>query len=422
MIVFETLGTTATSAPANGFDPFRWRRDFPALNQETNRYPLVYLDNAATTQKPRAVIDAVRNYYECDNANVHRGVHTLSVRATEHYEQARAAMQGFLNAMSPSEIIFTRGTTESINLVAQSYARPRVRPGDEILITGMEHHSNIVPWQMVCKQTGAVLRVAPINDAGEVIPEEYVKLLSPRTRLVSFAHVSNALGTINPVVEMARLAREAGAIVLIDGAQAVSHLTIDVQALDCDFYAFSGHKMYGPTGVGVLWGRSELLSQMEPYQGGGDMIRTVSFEETTYADPPARFEAGTPNIAGAIGLAAAIRYLDNIGRESIAAYETELLAYATERVLEISDIRLIGTAREKASIVSFMLDGIHPHDVGTIADRLGVAVRAGHHCVQPLMKRFGVPATCRASLALYNTREDIDALVVALQRAREVFA
>lgn len=420
--MFETQGATVTSAAAGGFDPFQWRRDFPALNQEIRGYPLVYLDNAATTQKPRAVIDAIREYYECDNANVHRGVHALSVRATEHYEQARVAVQRFLNAAAPSEIVFTRGATEAINLVAQSYARPRLQPGDEILITEMEHHSNIVPWQMVCKQTGAISRVAPINDAGEVIPEEYVKLLSPRTRLVAFTHVSNALGTINPVVEMTRLARERGAVVLIDGAQAVSHLAIDVQALGCDFYVFSGHKMYGPTGVGAFWGRGELLAEMEPYQGGGDMIRSVTFEETTYADPPARFEAGTPNIAGAIGLVAAIRYLERIGRDALAAYESELLAYATERVREIPGVRLIGTAREKASIVSFTVDGVHPHDAGTIADRLGVAIRTGHHCAQPLMQRFGVPATCRASLALYNTRADIDALVLALQRAREVFA
>jgi cysteine desulfurase/selenocysteine lyase len=420
--VIERRSTTVVSAPAGGFDPLHWRRDFPALRQEINGYPLVYLDNAATTQKPRAVIQALRDYYERDNANVHRGVHSLSVRATEQYERARAAIQHFINARQRREIVFVRGATEAINLVAQSFARPRLRPGDEILITGLEHHSNIVPWQLVCQQTGAILRVAPLNDRGEVIPEKYAKLLTPRTRLAALAHVSNALGTINPVVEMARLARQNDTAVLIDGAQAVPHMPIDVRALGCDFYAFSGHKLYGPTGIGVLWGRTDLLEQMPPYQGGGEMIRSVSFEETTYADPPTRFEAGTPNIAAAIGLAAAIQYLERPGRDSIAIYEQELLVYATERVLEVPGLRLIGTAREKASILSFVLDGIHPHDVGTIADRMGVAIRTGHHCAQPLMRRFGVPATCRASLAFYNTREDVDALVLALQRAREVFA
>lgn len=420
--MLETCSKAPPDMMNNGLDPFECRREFPALAQEVNGHALAYLDNAATTQKPRVVIDAVRKFYERDNANVHRGVHALSVRATENYEQARVAMKVFLNAATHEEVIFTRGTTESINLVAQSYARPRLRPEDEILITGLEHHSNIVPWQMACKQTGAVLRVAPLDDRGDVIQEEYRKLLSARTRIAAFTHVSNAFGTVNPVVEMTRMAREMGATVLIDGAQAVPHLPVDVRGLDCDFYAFSGHKLYGPTGVGVLWGRAELLAEMEPYQGGGEMIRSVTFEKTTYADSPARFEAGTPNVAGAVGLGAAVGYLEHVGREAVALYESELLAYATQRILEVPGVRLVGTPREKASILSFVLDGVHPHDVGTIADRLGVAIRTGHHCAQPLMQRFGVPATCRASLAFYNTRADIDALVLALQRAREVFA
>ena len=420
--MIEALRTTAKSAPSGGFDPFHWRPDFPALGQEVKGYPLVYLDNAATTQKPLAVIDALRGYYEHDNANVQRGVHTLSVRATEQYERARTDVQRFINARQPREVVFVRGTTEAINLVAQSFARPRLRAGDEILITGLEHHSNIVPWQLVCQQTGATLRVVPLNDDGEVIPGQFQKLLTPHTRLAALAHVSNALGTINPVVEMTQLAHENNTLVLLDGAQAISHMPVDVQALGCDFYAFSGHKLYGPTGVGVLWGRAELLTQMPPYQGGGEMIRSVTFEETTYADPPHRFEAGTPNIAGVIGLGAALAYLERVGRDVIATYEQELLTYGTERLLKLPGVRLIGTAHEKASILSFVLEGIHAHDVGTVADQMGVAIRTGHHCAQPVMDRFGVPATCRASLAFYNTREDIDALVLALQRAREVFA
>ncbi len=417
--------TTATQpAPpptaAAAFDPYRWRADFPALAQEIHGRPLVYLDNAATTHKPRPVIDAVQRYYERDNANVHRGVHTLSVRATERYEGARAAVRRFINAPDSREVVFVRGATEAINLVAQSYGRTHVGSGDEILITGMEHHSNIVPWQMLCEQTGAVLRVAPLNDDGEVLLDEYERLLTSRTRIVALTHVSNALGTVNPVIEMARLARHAGAAVLVDGAQAVPHQPVDVRALGCDFYVFSAHKTFGPMGTGVLWGRAELLDRMSPYQGGGEMIRSVTFEKTVYAEPPARFEAGTPNVAGAVGLGAAIDYLDHVGRCAIAAYERELLAYATERVQAVPGVRLIGTAREKASILSFVMEGIHAHDVGTVLDQMGIAIRSGHHCAQPVMQRFGVPATCRASLALYNTREDIDTLVYALARTREV--
>jgi cysteine desulfurase/selenocysteine lyase len=419
--VIDTTMTQPKSQPAAAaVDPHRWRQDFPALRQDVQGHPLVYLDNAATTQKPRCVIEAVQSFYERDNANVHRGVHALSVRATEHYEGARAAIQRLLNAADRREIVFVRGATEAVNLVAQSFGRPRLRSGDEILITTMEHHSNIVPWQLLCEQTGAVLRVAPIDDRGDVILEEYEKLLSPRTRIAAFVHVSNALGTVNPVADMVRLARRNGTVVLIDGAQAVPHLSVDVRSLDCDFYVFSGHKMFGPTGIGVLWGRSELLDEMPPYQGGGEMIRSVTFEKTTYARPPARFEAGTPNIAGAIGLGAAAAYLDRVGREAIAAHEQNLLAYATERLQGIAGLRIIGTARHKAAVLSFVLDNIHPHDVGTVVDELGVAIRTGHHCAQPVMQRFTVPATCRASLAFYNTKEEIDALVQALRRVREV--
>ncbi len=409
------------TARSRSFDVGRIREDFPALHQQVHGKPLVYLDNAATTQKPRPVLEALRRFYESECANVHRGVHTLSQRATEAYERARAIVRRFLNARSEQEIIFVRGTTEAINLVAHSFGRPRLRPGDEILISAMEHHSNIVPWQILCEATGARLRVAPINDEGELLLDEFEKLLSPRTRLVAITHLSNALGTINPVREIIRLAHARGVPVLLDGAQAVAHLKVDVQELDCDFYAFSGHKLYGPTGIGVLYGKAEWLEEMPPYQGGGDMISSVTFEKTTYNRLPYKFEAGTPHIAGAIGLGAAIEYVTTLGLERIAAHERDLLAYATEAISGIPGLRLIGTAREKASILSFTLEGIHPHDLGTILDHEGIAIRAGHHCAQPVMERFGVPATARASFALYNTREEVDALVLALQKAREVF-
>jgi cysteine desulfurase/selenocysteine lyase len=405
---------------ATEFDVERVRADFPILAQEINGRPLAYLDNAASSQRPRAVIDAVARYYAHDHANVHRGVHTLSQRATEAYEHARGEVQRFVNAASSSEIVFVRGTTEAINLVAQSYGRPRLGAGDEVLITWMEHHSNIVPWQLLCEQTGAALRVVPVTDAGELDMEACARLLGPRTRIVAFTHVSNALGTINPAREIVGMAHAAGAICVIDGAQAAPHLAIDVRALGCDFYAFSSHKMYGPTGIGALFGRADLLEEMPPYQGGGEMIRAVTFERTTYAPPPARFEAGTPHIAGAVGLAAAIAYLRGLGPERIARAEHELLDYATARVTEIPGLRIVGTARAKTSVLAFVLEGIHPHDIGTVLDHHGVAVRTGHHCAMPLMERFGVPATTRASFAFYNTRTEVDQLVAALHAAREV--
>ncbi len=405
------------------FDAKRLREDFPILHQTVrDGRPLVYLDNAATTQKPRAVIDAIRRYYERDNANIHRGVHELSERATAAYERARVLVQRFVGAASPREIVFTRGTTEAINLVAQSFARPLVRPGDEILISAMEHHSNIVPWQMLCEQTGAVLCVVPIDDRGELVMDELVARLGERTRLLALVHVSNALGTVNPVREIVALAHERGVPVLLDGAQAVAHARVDVRELGCDFYAFSGHKLYGPTGIGVLYGRGELLEAMPPWQGGGDMIASVTFEKTTYNVLPYKFEAGTPHIGGGIGLGAAIEYVTAVGLDAIAAYETELLDYATRSVSAVPGVRLIGTARRKASVLSFVVDGVHAHDVGTILDQEGVAIRTGHHCAQPVMERFGVPATARASLALYNTRDDVDALVTALRKVAEVFA
>jgi cysteine desulfurase / selenocysteine lyase len=408
-------------SPAPQFDVQRLRRDFPVLNQQVHGKPLIYLDNAATSQKPRAVIDTLDRYYSSINSNIHRGVHTLSERATEAYEAARARVQHFINAADAGEIIFVRGTTEAVNLVAQSYGRPRLRPGDEIVLTEMEHHSNIVPWQILCQQTGAVLRVLPIDERGELRMEGYRKLLGPRTRLVTVVHVSNALGTVNPVRTVIELAHELGVPVLLDGAQAVPHLQVDVQALDCDFYAFSGHKLYGPTGIGVLYGKAALLEAMAPYQAGGDMIRMVSFEKTLYNDPPYKFEAGTPHIAGAIGLGAAIEYLAGIGLESVTRHEHEILEYATEAAAEVPGMRIIGTAREKAGILSFVLDGIHPHDIGTILDHQGVAIRAGHHCAMPVMERFGLAATARASFALYNTRSDVDALFAAIHRVREMF-
>jgi len=396
------------------------RADFPILAQHVHGTPLAYLDNAATTQKPRAVLDAIDRYYREINANIHRGVHTLSIRATDAYESAREKIRGFINAADPCEVIFVRGTTEAINLVASSYGRTHIGPGDEILISHMEHHSNIVPWQMLCEQTDALLKVIPVNEAGELDRVGFEKLLNPRTRLLALVHVSNALGTINPVRELIASAHDLGAVVLIDGAQAVAHLAVDVRALDCDFYAFSAHKMFGPTGVGVLYGKRALLENMPPYQGGGDMIKAVRFERTLYNDLPHRFEAGTPNIAGVIGLGAAVDYLAALGFEAIGRREDELLAYATRRVSEVPGVRFIGTAREKASVLSFVLDGMHPHDVGTVLDYHGGAVRTGHHCAMPLMERFSVPATVRASFAFYNTLEEIERLLGGLHKAREV--
>ena len=409
-------------ATRTDFDVYKIRADFPILARKIQGKPLVYLDNAATSQKPQAVIDAIVRYYTMDNANIHRGVHTLSMLATENYEHARGIVQRVLNAAEPSEIIFVRGATEGINLVAQTWGRTHVGRGDEIVISTMEHHSNIVPWQILCEQQGAKLRIAPINDEGELLLDEFEKLLGPKTKLVSMGHISNALGTVNPVRKIVEMAHQWNARVLLDGAQAVPHMSVDVRALDCDFYVFSGHKVYGPTGIGVLYGKKELLDAMPPYQGGGDMISSVTFEKTLYNRLPHKFEAGTPHVAGAIGLGAALEYVNAIGTDRIAAHEHGVLAYGTERLQAVPGLRLIGTAREKAGVLSFVVDGIHPHDVGTILDQEGIAIRTGHHCAQPLMQRFGVPATARASLALYNTMEEIDALVSGLQRVREVFA
>ncbi len=405
----------------NLYDVHKVRKDFPILHQEVNGHPLVYLDNGATSQKPQSVIDAVRYYYERDNANVHRGVHTLSERATNDYEGARDIAQRFINASDRGEVILVRSTTEGINLVAQAYGRPLLAEGDEIIITTMEHHSNIVPWQMLAAQTGAEVKVIPISDEGELDMNAYRQMLGPKTRIVAVVHVSNALGTVNPVKEIIDAAHDAGAVALIDGAQAAPHLAIDVQALDSDFYTFSGHKVFGPTGIGVLHGKRELLEKMDAYQGGGDMIRTVSFEGTTYNDLPYKFEAGTPNIAGAIGLGAALEYVTNLGIDAIAAHEHDVLEAATRAIGDIPGVRLIGTAKDKSSIVSFIMDGVHPHDVGTVVDSEGVAIRTGHHCAMPLMQRYGVAATARASFALYNTREEVDALAAALWKVKEVF-
>jgi cysteine desulfurase/selenocysteine lyase len=413
--------TPIASADRGVFDADRVRADFPILRRDVRGRRLAYLDNAATTQKPQAVIDAITRYYTESNANVHRGVHLLSEVATEAYEGARHKVRAFFNARHAHEIIFTRNATEGINLVAHSFGRTRVDRGDEVLISGMEHHSNIVPWQLLCEARGARLRVAPIDDRGELILEEFEKLLGPRTRLVAITHMSNALGTITPVSEIVRLAHAQGVPVLLDGSQAAYHMPVDVQALDCDFYAATGHKLYGPTGIGILFARSTLLAQMPPFLGGGDMISSVTFEKSTWNELPYKFEAGTPDIAGAIGLGAAIDYVQDIGLARIARYEQELLEYATRAIGGIEGVRILGTARSKASIVSFVMEGVHPHDIGTIVDREGVAIRTGHHCAQPVMERFGVPATARASLAMYNTREDIDALVGALTRVREVF-
>jgi len=412
--------SSATAAAA--LDVARVRADFPALRQEIHGRPLVYLDNAATTQKPEAVLASIDTFYRRDCANVHRGVHTLSQRATVAYESARSAVKRHLGARDSREIVFTRGTTEAINLVAWSFVRPRLGEGDEILISEMEHHSNIVPWQLLCAERGATLRVIPIDDRGDVILEEYERLLTERTRIVGITWVSNALGTVNPVREMIATAHARGIPVLVDAAQAVPHLAVDVEKLDCDFLAFSGHKAYGPTGIGALYGKRIHLLEMQPYQGGGDMILSVSFERTVYQEPPYRFEAGTPNIAGAVGLAAALGYLEGIGHEAITDHERRLLDEATRKVLEVPGARLIGTARQRSSVLSFVIDGIHPHDVGTILDTEGVAVRAGHHCAQPVMKRYGVSATLRASFGIYNSSDEIDALVRGLRKVREVFS
>ena len=405
----------------SAFDVQRIRQDFPILSRSIREQKLVYLDNAATTQKPQPVLDTLASYYATGNANIHRGVYLLSEEATAAYDLARGKVQGLLNARAAHEIIFTRNSTESINLVAQSYGRQNLGPGDEVLITHMEHHSNIVPWQLLCEQVGARLCVAPIDGRGTLQLDEFERLISPRTRLVAVVHLSNSLGTVNPVQEIVRMAHARGVPVLIDGSQSIYHMPVDVQALDCDFYVFTGHKLYGPTGIGVLYGRESLLEQMPPYQGGGDMIRSVTFKKTTYAELPHKFEAGTPHIAGAIGLGAAVDYLLRVGLEGIGRHEADLLAYGTNALSEVKGLQLIGTAPKKASILSFVMDGAHPHDIGTIVDSDGVAIRTGHHCTQPVMDRFGVPATARASIAMYNTHEEIDALVKALEHVRETF-
>jgi cysteine desulfurase/selenocysteine lyase len=398
------------------------RSDFPALHQKVHGKPLVYLDNAATTQKPQAVIDALVGFYTRDCANIHRGVHLLSERATQYYEAGRSKIRRFIHAADDREIIFVRGATEAINLVAQSFARPRLQPGDEILISALEHHSNIVPWQMIGSHTGAQLRVIPIRPEGEILLDRYESMLTPKTRIVSVTHVSNALGTVNPVRAMIEMAHARNIPVLVDGAQAAPHAAVDVAELDCDFYAFSGHKMYGPTGVGVLYGKRDLLEEMPPYQGGGDMISSVTFEKTIYNRLPYKFEAGTPNIAAGIALGAAVDYLEAVGMDRIAAYERELLDYATRAFSQVEGVRLIGTAREKAAVLSFVIDGVHAHDVGTILDQEGIAIRTGHHCAQPIMDFYNLPATARASLAFYNTRAEIDALMAGIRKVAEVFS
>jgi cysteine desulfurase / selenocysteine lyase len=413
--------TVLNPLPHAMLDVEKLRQDFPLLRQEVNGRPLVYFDNAATSQKPYVVMDALRQFYEMDCANVHRGVHQLSMRASAAFEEVREKVQRFLNAREMREIVFVRGTTEGINLVAATYGRRHVKAGDEILISAMEHHSNIVPWQILCEETGAKLRVAPINDAGELIWEEFEKLLGPRTRLVSICYVSNALGTINPIKKIIQAAHGRNIPVLVDGAQAAPHLKIDVQDIDCDFLAISGHKMFAPTGIGVLYGKAALLEAMPPYQGGGDMIKSVTFEKTIYNDIPYKFEAGTPNISATIGLGAAIDYIQQIGIEKISAYEHALLVYATGAIQRVPGLRIIGTAREKAGVLSFVLEGAHPHDVGTVLDQEGIAIRTGHHCAQPVMDRFGVPATARASLAFYNTRQEVDLLVAAIAKVKEIF-
>ncbi|MCK6619066.1 MAG: cysteine desulfurase [Calditrichaceae bacterium] len=416
----ETVRLPESRQPGH-FDVEKIRADFPILQRPVYGKPLAYLDNAATTQKPLAVIEAIRRYYNAENANIHRGVYHLSEVATRKYEGARKTVKNFLNAASEKEIVFTAGTTDSINLVAAAYGRKFIKAGDEIILSHMEHHSNIVPWQMLCEETGAKLRVIPINDRGELIFEAYEKLLNERTRLVSIVYVSNSLGTVNPVKEIIALAHQGNVPVLVDGAQAVAHLKVDVQDLDCDFFALSGHKIFGPTGVGVLYAKEKILESMNPYRGGGDMIRSVKFEKTVYAELPHRFEAGTPHIAGVIGLAKALEYVESVGFEAIGAYEKALLEYGQEALSALKKLKLIGTAREKAGVISFVIEGIHPHDIGTWVDRQGVAIRAGHHCTQPVMERYGVPSTCRASLAMYNCKEDFDTLITALHDIIKVF-
>lgn len=409
------------TGPTTGFPVETYRQDFPILGQAVRDMPLVYLDNAATAQKPRQVIEVLDEYYRSYNSNIHRGIHTLSELATDAYETARKKIQHFINAESLKEVIFVRGTTEGINLVAQSYGRSRLAAGDEIITSTMEHHSNIVPWQLLCEQTGAVLKVIPINDAGELDMDEYKKLLGERTRIVAVAHISNALGTVNPIAEITAQAHAAGAVVIVDGAQAAPHTKLDMAALDCDFYTFSGHKLFGPTGIGVLYGKQALLEDMPPYHGGGDMIKMVTFEKTLYNDLPYKFEAGTPYIAGVIGLGAAADYVSDVGLDRIQDYEHKLLLYATEAAARVTGLRLIGTAADKASILSFVLDGIHPHDLGTILNHDGIAIRTGHHCAMPVMERFGIPATARASFAFYNTTEEVDKLVAGIDKAKNIF-
>jgi cysteine desulfurase / selenocysteine lyase len=416
------MSSVTAVSPQAVFDVRRIREDFPILRETVHGKPLVYLDNAATAQKPQAVITRMVRSLAEENANIHRGVHMLSERATKSFEDARAKVRRFINATDLSEIIFVRGTTEAINLVASTFGRTRITAGDEILISALEHHSNIVPWQLLAEQVGARIRVIPMNDAGELLMDEFERLLTPRTKLVAVVHVSNSLGTINPVRDMIAAAHGRGIPVLLDGAQAVPHLSVDVQALDCDFYAFSGHKMFGPTGIGVLYGKRALLDAMPPYQGGGDMITSVTFEKSEYNVVPYKFEAGTPNITGAVGLGAAIDYLSHLEWSAVEAHEHDLLVYGTDRLSAMPGIRLIGTAARKASVLSFVMDGVHPHDIGTILDQEGVAIRTGHHCTQPVMQRMGVPATARASLAFYNTREEIDTLVAALGKVRDIFA
>jgi cysteine desulfurase/selenocysteine lyase len=410
------------TAPSDTFDVARIREDFPLLKQTVNGKPLVYLDNAATSQKPQSVIDALVRYYTTVNSNVHRGVHTLSQLATDDYEAARSKARKFINAAEDHELIYVRGTTEGINLVAQTFGRQNIGQGDEIIISCLEHHSNIVPWQILCEEKGAQLKIAPINDSGELLIDEYEKLLSPRTKLVSIVHQSNALGTINPMETIIEMAHNRGVPVLVDGAQSAPHMAIDVQQMGCDFFVFSAHKLFGPTGIGILYGKSEYLNAMPPYQAGGEMIRSVSFEKTTYNVLPHKFEAGTPNIAGAIGLGAAIDYLNDLGMEKINSYEKELLDYGTDCLSRIEGLQIIGTAKEKGGILSFVLGDIHPHDIGTILDTEGIAIRTGHHCAQPVMQRFGIPATARASLAFYNTKAEIDSLVEGIDRVLEVFS
>jgi len=414
-------GIAVDARPERRFDPERLRAEFPILRQRVHGQPLVYLDNAATTQRPRAVIDAIARFYEEDNANVHRGVHLLSERATKKYDGARVKVARAIGA-DPREVIFVRGTTEGVNLVAQTFGRTRVGAGDEVLVTEMEHHSNLVPWQMLCQEKQAHLRVVPVTDAGDLDLDALERLLGPRTRLLAVTQVSNALGTVNPIPRIVERAHAKGVPVLVDGAQGMPHLGFDVRAMGADFYAFSGHKMYGPTGIGVLWGRREHLEAMPPWQGGGDMILSVTFDKTIYNALPYKFEAGTPAIAEAVGLGAALDWLQGIDREALVAHERELLAYAAEALAAVPGLRIVGTPRERAGVISFLLGDVHPHDVGTVLDRHGVAIRAGHHCAQPLMQRYGVPATARASFAAYNTRADVDALVRGLHAAREMFA